>query len=408
LAAAVVLMALAGIIVAFRRRAWGPLLLALPVLVALVTVAPVSSPYIDAKLLAVAWPGVAVAACFAMTAMPRVAWVALAVVLGGALLVSDGLAYRMAMLAPMDRLDELAQIDERFAGRGPVLVNEFEEYTKHFMRRSRGSDPYEGWNAGRAQLRDPSKPVAGHAYDLDQLAPGFVQSYPLIATRRSPAESRPPSNYRRVFRGRWYEVWKRVGPAPLRHVPLGAPPLQAAGQVSCPRLRALAALGPLAAAVRPPAALVDITRTKLPPGWYRDGSDRRMLEIRKGGSITVAGPGAPGAPNSSGQRVRVWLRGRTFRAGSLSIGGKRLSVPRALNGPNQWIDVGSIRGLSGPIAPLVLKRPQRSLRPGDAQADHVGPLALVADTEPTIVRVEPSGYRKLCGRSLDWIDVLRS
>jgi hypothetical protein len=314
----------------------------------------------------------------------------------------------MAMLAPMSRLQELAQIDDRFAGRGPVLVNEFEEYTKHFMRRSRGSDPYEGWNAGRARLRNPSLPVAGHAYDLDQLVPAFVQSYPLIATRRSPAESRPPSNYERVFRGRWYEVWKRVGPAPLRHVPLGLPPFQAAGRASCARIRKLAALGPLAAAVRPAATVVDITRTKLPPGWYRDGSDPTMLEIRKGGSITVDGPGsAAGSLEPPGGRVRVWLRGRTFRAGSVRVGDRRLPIPRELNGPNQWIEAGTLEVTGGEVPAITLQRPKRSLRPGEAQADHVGPLELVPDTEPAVVRVKPSAYRRLCGRQLDWIDVLR-
>lgn len=407
LAGAVVVIAVAGLVVAVRRRAAGPLLLTLPALVALVAVAPLSSPYIDAKLLVVLSPGIAVAACLALAAMPRVAWVSLAVVLGGALLVSDGLAYRMAMVAPMDRLDELALIDKRFKGRGPVLVNEYEEYTKHFIRRSRGSDPYEGWNAGRAQLLDRTLPVGGHAYDLDQLKPEFVQAYPLIATRRSPAASRPPSNYRRVFRGRWYEVWNRVGQAPLRHVALGAPPLQPAGRLPCKRIQELAALGPLAAAARPTPAVIDITQLPLPPGWYRDGADSDMLEIRKGGSIAVRGSTTTlEGLGSSGGRVRVWLRGRTYRGGSLAVGGTRLPLPRELNGPNQWIDAGTVTVAGAQIPPISLERPKRSLRPGDAQADHVGPVELVADADPTIVRVKSSDYRELCGVALDWVDVL--
>jgi hypothetical protein len=133
-----------------------------------------------------------------------------------------------------------------------------------------------------------------------------------------------------------------------------------------------------------------------------------MLEIRKGGSIAVRGStAAPEGLGSSGGRVRVWLRGRTFRGGSLLVGGTRLALPRELNGPNQWIDLGTVTVAGGQIPPISLERPKRSLRPGDAQADHVGPVELVADADPTIVRVKSSDYRELCGVALDWVDVLR-
>ena len=133
-----------------------------------------------------------------------------------------------------------------------------------------------------------------------------------------------------------------------------------------------------------------------------------MLEVRKGGSINVGGPGgtAGGAEPPPG-RVQVWLRGRTFRAGSLRVGDQLLPVPRELNGPNQWIEAGAVRLADGEGAAITLERPKRSLRPGDAEADHVGPLVLVPDAEPEIVRVKSRDYRRLCGRRLDWVDVLR-
>lgn len=407
LAGAVVALALAGLLLAVRRRTAGALMLALPALVALLVVAPLSSPYIDAKLLVVLSPAVAVAACLGMGALPRRVWMVAAVVLGGALLVSDGLAYRMALLAPMDRLDELARIDARFAARGPVLVNEFEEYTKHFMRRSPGSDPYERWNAGRAQLLDPTLPIGGHAYDLDQLEPAFVQRYELIAIRRSPAGSRPASNYERVFRGHWYDVWRQAGAAPARHIPLGAPPLQAAAELPCGQIRRLADQGPLAAAVRPRPTVVDLTKASLPPGWYREAKSETQIEIRKGGSITTRAEGAITGLGPSGGRLRAWLRGRSYRAGRLVVDGKPLALPRESNGPNQWIDAGTVTIASDAAPPVRLERPKRSLRPGDARPDHVGPVELVPDVDPRIVRVRPTDYRKLCGAQLDWIDVLR-
>ena len=80
------------------------------------------------------------AAAFGIAALPRRRLgLAVAATLALTLLASDALAYRVALVAPVDRLQELATIDARFAGRGPLLVNEYEEYTKHYVRRARGS-----------------------------------------------------------------------------------------------------------------------------------------------------------------------------------------------------------------------------------------------------------------------------
>ena len=57
-------------------------------------------------------------------------------------------------------------------------------------------------------------PDAPWKYDTDQLAPEAFTNSKLIVQRRSPEFSRPPSNYERVYHGRWYDVWQRSGPAP--------------------------------------------------------------------------------------------------------------------------------------------------------------------------------------------------
>jgi hypothetical protein len=390
LALAVAALALWGAAVAFRRERT-LLLLVVPALAAFAGTAPFSSPYIDAKLLMILSPAVlaAAAAGIGWIAMRRAA-PALALVLGLAVLVSDGLAYRVALVAPADRLEELAQIDKRFAGRGPILVNEYEEYTKHFMRRSRGSDPYEGWNAGRAQLRNPKLPVGGHAYDLDELTTSFVERWPLIATRRSPAESRPPSNYRRAWTGRWYEVWERTGAAPAVHVPLGRPPLDPTERLVCGEDDR----GSFVAALRPKPLIVPIADAALPAGWYRDAQNPQTLVTNKGGRIAVEfsreGPG------------RVWLRGRAFRRLEVLIDGRRVGTVRELNGPNQWMDVGPADLPAGRHR-LELVRPTRSLRPGDAQRDAIGPIAIVPATAPRLTR--GAAALRACGSSADWLDL---
>jgi hypothetical protein len=331
---------------------------------------------------------------------PRRLAVAAAAVLGGALLVSDAYAYRVAMLAPTDRLGELTAIDKRFAGQGPVLVNEFEEYVKHYMRHSRGSDPYESWTAGRAQLRDPRLPVAAHAYDLDQMTTAFIERWPLIALRRSPAESRPPSNYALAWRGRFYEVWRRNGPAPALHRPYGAPPFSAVSTPSCRAIRALGAKRRLVAAWQPAPVLYDIARqTTLPPGWYRDAVDPTVLVTTKGGTVDATGPSRSLFPGT------VWLRGRSFRKDEISIDGKRVGIARHLNGPNQWIEAGPAPKSLARTHKVELDRPTRSLRPGDAGADHIGPIAITQGRDERLIGSSPGHAARLCNRPLDWIDV---
>jgi hypothetical protein len=379
-------LAVAGIVGANRRRATSLLLFAGPALFATAITAPFSSPYIDAKLLAILSPAVIVAACSTIAAIRiRPLAIALAAALALALLVSDALAYRIALPAPVARLDELTTIDERFAGQGPILVNEFEEYVKHYMRRSHGSDPYESWTAARARLRNPKLPVDAHRYDLDQMKTSFVERWPLIVLRRSPVESRPPSNYDRVLRTDHYEVWQRKRPAPIAHIPLGKPPFDQTANIDCALVRKLASGGEVVAAIRPRPVVIPMPDVPLPAGWYRYGQDKRMLEIHKGGRLTI--PARPLGP------AQLWLRGRTTRDDRIS--GE--PVPRSLQRISEWIRIDP----SGLNYQVPFERPKRSLRPGDAQPDIVGPLVAVLDRQPRRVRASTA-----CGMRADWIDIL--
>jgi hypothetical protein len=399
-------LAIAAIVLAFWGAVRGTravLLFIFPALLAAAVTAPASSPYIDAKLLAILSPALLLATAVGIVRLPIPPLaVAAAAVLGIALLVSDALAYRMALVAPVDRLGELAAIDKRFAGHGPILVNEYEEYTKHYMRRSRGSDPYEGWTAGRAQLRDRSLPVTRHSYDLDQLRTSFIQRWPLIALRRSPAESLPPSNYRHVWSGRWYDVWQRYAPAPEEHVALGHPPLEPSAALSCKLVRNV---GTAAVLFRRQPIIVPIAEANpLPAGWYRDAEAPGALTTNKGGRI--------GVPFKARGGYRVWVRGRAFRKLQVLVDGKLVGTVRELNGPNQWMDAGSVQLKPQPNARpedhrLELARPTRSLRPGDAQRDVIGPVAVVPETDPHLERGHSRELGNICGNPADWLDILR-
>ena len=85
--------------------------------------------------------------------------------------------------------------------------------------------------------------------------------------RRSPAESRPPSDYRLVSSGRWYDVWQRDGAASqvLEHLPLGdgAQPAAVPDCSEVDRLARVAGPGGRLAAVERPATVVVPTNGEL-------------------------------------------------------------------------------------------------------------------------------------------------
>jgi hypothetical protein len=108
--------------------------------------------------------------------------------------------------------------------------------------------------------------------------------------------------------------------------------------------------------------------------------------------------------SSDGAPLRIWLRGRSFRDDEVLVDGKLVGIARHPNGPNQWIEVGTVTVAPGEHR-LELRRPKRSLSPGDAQKDLIGPFELVADTPPKLVT--GAAVRRSCGLPADWIDVVR-
>ena len=83
-------------------------------------------------------------------------------------LVSDSLGYRVATLAPPDRLDAMADAAEQAPVRGPWLVNEWEEFAKYFMRDIKVNAAFEAESPRPAEMRKP-RPIFGRYYDLDAL-----------------------------------------------------------------------------------------------------------------------------------------------------------------------------------------------------------------------------------------------
>ena len=206
-----------------RRRALGPLLFVASSLLALWYVTRTGSPWADGKALAIASPAVLLAATLGPVALESLgaraeaALVALALV-GSGCSSRTRMAYHDVSLAPQERLEELADVGERTAGRGPLLYTEFEEFGKHFLRDSQPVGASEGFTVEglSPQLVDGGRPPFATNVRLASLALPDVQRFNLIVTRRGPDGERPPVNWRREWSGRWYEIWRRGGSPAVR------------------------------------------------------------------------------------------------------------------------------------------------------------------------------------------------
>ncbi|HEX6785554.1 MAG TPA: hypothetical protein VF076_00035, partial [Acidimicrobiales bacterium] len=121
---------------------------------------------------------------------------------------SDGLASSEAHLAPYGQLAELESIGKTYAGDGPALMTEYQPYgVRHFLRRL---DP-----EGASELRRRLVPLAdgrvlgkGETAPIDAFAPDTVRVYRSLVLLRATG-GLPPTPFRLVRRGTYYDVWQR-------------------------------------------------------------------------------------------------------------------------------------------------------------------------------------------------------
>ena len=394
LIALVIAAACFGLWWARRRRAWElPTYVAVMVLGSGAVVAA-SSPWVGGKALAMASPAVlasALAGCAALFGLDRKVEAAVATVaIAGGVLWSNALAYHDVSLAPRGQLHELETIGRTFAGQGPALMTTYEPYgARHFLRRQ---DP-EGASELRRRfdyLRDGGVLDKGESADIDRFAVDGILDYRTLVLRRGPAASRPPSIYRLVRSGRYYEVWQRRAagaPTILEHLALGDS-RQAGAVPRCADVlrlarKASAASGFLVTAIRPPA--IPVATPSL------------------SGTVTTRVT----APEAG--RYTAWLAGDWFGRSSVSVDERVVGAKRAeLNWPGLYTDLGTVQLTRGAHA-VALSYDTGGWHPGSGGAPFsFGPLALSReDAREPVLRLAPSQARGLCGRRLDWIEAVR-
>ena len=249
----------------------------------------------------------------------------------------------------------------------------------------------------------------GSYADLDQFQLGSILVYRTLVPVRSPSSSRPPSVYRRVWSGDYYEAWQRPEPSPIRiieHLPLGNG-LQPAAVPPCSEVLRLGRVaaeadGRLAAVQRAPVRVVDLTSGTLPAGWQP--------------STEAAGAVYPVAPGTLEVQVDLpadghygfWLAGGFRRQLVLSVDGRVLATAQHhLNRAGVGTPLGEADLASGRHT-VVLRYNTVNLTPGSGGVTFsLGPLVVsrpVAD--PPVTYVQPGNARSLCGKSLDWIEAI--
>jgi hypothetical protein len=116
------------------------------------------------------------------------------------------------------------------------------------------------------------------------------------------------------------------------------------------------------------------------------------------GIVVPTSPGeVSGARATRAGRFRVWIAGSFGRPTEGYVDGRRVGAADEINGPGQWVEIGTVRLARGRHE-LRLRRPGRSLAPGNAVRGQLGPLALEPIKAPRLVSVAPSDAARLCGR----------
>jgi hypothetical protein len=406
-------LVLVSVVVVARRRCPEALLAVVPAALTAAVVAPGVVPYADAKLLAIMSPGLLFAAAVGLTGLARIVRpfgtalaLALALALGGALVLSDAYALHDAKVAPRERMIALQDVMDEVAGDGVVLFTEFEEFAKSFARDAAVNISSEPVSPRLVELRTGSTAL-GLYFDLDRMKLGYVEQFRTIVLRRSPSESRPPARYRHVYANRYYEVWKASArPKTLHHLPLqGAN--DATAPADCDAVRALVRRAPtrvagveLVAATVPPAARLDPLQADHPPQLAPDqgipGTMTTLSPTSVRGRVRIPRDGA----------YRLWLRGTFPRVTEILVDGERRATVHGSDTPGQWAGDVALR-LTGGAHRVEVRVPKGALRAGDGAAVTIGPLAIIADEPARLERVALARWRSLCGRKLDWIELVR-
>jgi hypothetical protein len=418
------LSAVLGVVWMAWRRAWAPLVLVVSDGLAGLVLVHQATPYAASKVYMIVSTAAVLAAMTGAVALHqngrrpgRVAGWALSAVIGAGVLWTTFTAYHSAKAAPRPRLEQLSSIDDRFDGTGPTFYNLWDyEFPTYFLRHIGAQIPQFYY----FPTQRPGTPPRGATqvsipWDPNDLAEPYLQTFRLLVLGRSPLLSRPPANFGLATQTSAYDVWRRSGtPTVLKHVAISGG-LDPAGAPSCRQIRRLgkraaAEHATLEAVPRPALPTFDPIRSAHPAGWLPNVGDESqvpdLLQLdTKGGTAD----GLIDVPTAA--RYQVWLEGSFTQRVSVKIGGRAAGSVANDSGPAGLSRrIGTVSLAKGRQTVLIHRfggglAPLNKISPTDA----LGPLVLVPGKSeiPPVLHVAPSAARTLCGRSLEWIEIVR-
>jgi hypothetical protein len=368
-----------------------------------------ATTWADAKTLVLTSPAVILMAWAGFAALRssplRLGAALAAFLLVGGVLVSDALQYHESNLAPTGRYEELASLNERFAGRGPALFTDFDEYALYELR---------DLDVGGPSFVYPPPALArtaggyGRPVALDRVAPGTLAAYPLILTRRDPAATRPPAAYGLAWQGAYYEVWERRphARAAVAHIALaGLPRARCLHEAQGLARRASRGRGErLVGALAPRIVVAPIPRLRFrrPAGWARA---RRGILMRRPGTLRIPLRIPHGGP------WEIWLRADVMRELRVAIDGRLVGSLAGQLGGNSLVanTLSPLRArLSAGPHTIAIARPGPSLAPGDGGAAVLSAILLAPAGragEPELRRIPARRARLLCARPYQWVEL---
>jgi hypothetical protein len=432
-------MAGAAVCQSLRGRSFGPFLYAGIALVGCGAIDLLGGvPWVIGKALAIASPAVLFAALVGGSMLwgwkRPVGGVVIAVIAGG-VLWSNALGYHDASIAPVGPLDDLQHIGTLVGGHGPTFVNDFEVYgDRYFLRAGAPVEP--------AEFRDVFLPLTNGtvltksaAADLDSFPLATLAAYPSIVTTSSPVESRPSSLYHLVWAGRYYELWQRPAKPTeqvLEHLPFGdstttpfcgnaqsttdpsAPKsvsicsIQPVATATCKAVRSLAEYAArhnaeLVAVERPPNIFARATQIQYPGNWGVTSSEDAITATHPGTASLRIRVGTP-------EHYALWLGGSLGRGFDVSLDGRRIGrVTNDLSMIDGYAPVADFELPAG-IHKLSLTYPKAGVGPGagDRLFTTLSSVVLAPITPGLgqLTRVAPAQATGLCGKSVDWIEVV--
>jgi len=288
-------------------------------------------------------------------------------------------------------------------------MTEYEPYgVRYFLRHA---DPEGASELRRREvpLRDGSLLGKGRSADVDEFQLGALLLYRTLVLRRSPYASRPPTPYRLLWRGRFYEVWQRPevdGPGVVEHLSLGHA-RDPQGRPSCQELRTLArragSRGRLAAATVSPAITEPISSADQALGW-------RPSAAAPGATIaTSSGPLSFSLAVRRGGRYEIWLGGGFRGTLTVSVDGRPVGEDRhELSHDFPYVSMGTV-SLAPGVHDVVLNYEGADLSPGSGGAPlAMGPVVITqVPLRHEVRNSESARYRELCGHRFDWIEAVK-